>query len=101
MILNRKLYLIVIFALFAFTTCKTQEVQKSEADFSQLIGPYLGQKPPGMTPEVFAPGIVSTDSYEFACCFSPVMGEILDLRICSSASEIRMLSDLPSRRRVS
>lgn len=28
-----------------------------------LQGPYLGQKPPGRTPEIFAPGIVSTDMY--------------------------------------
>ena len=28
--------------------------------FPELRGPYLGQKPPGMEPEVFAPGIVST-----------------------------------------
>ena len=71
MILNRKLYLIVIFTLFAFTTCKTQEVQKSETDFSQLIGPYFGQKPPGMTAEIFAPGIVSTEHGEFCSVFSP------------------------------
>ena len=35
-----------------------------------LKGPYLGQKPPGMTPEVFAPGIISTDAQEGCCCFS-------------------------------
>ncbi|MBN1472650.1 MAG: PD40 domain-containing protein [Syntrophaceae bacterium] len=29
-------------------------------EFTNLTGPYLGQKPPGMTPEIFAPGIVST-----------------------------------------
>ncbi|MCP5050076.1 MAG: hypothetical protein GY940_23125, partial [bacterium] len=34
-------------------------------------GDYLGQSPPGLTPEVFAPGIVSTDKYEFGCTFSP------------------------------
>jgi len=28
-------------------------------DFPVLKGPYLGQKPPGMTPEIFAPGILS------------------------------------------
>ena len=28
-------------------------------DFPLLKGSYLGQKPPGMTPEVFAPGIIS------------------------------------------
>ena len=35
-----------------------------------LIGPYLGQKPPGMTPEIFAPGIVSTCLNELNSVFS-------------------------------
>lgn len=39
-------------------------------DFPVLKGPYLGQKPPGMTPEVFAPGIISTEASEGCCCFS-------------------------------
>jgi Tol biopolymer transport system component len=30
-----------------------------------------GQKPPGITPELFAPGIVSTKNHEFGCCLSP------------------------------
>jgi hypothetical protein len=34
-------------------------------------GPYMGQRPPGRTPEVFAPGFVSTDEHEFAPSFSP------------------------------
>jgi len=32
---------------------------QSPPRFPDLRGPYLGQKPPGRTPEVFAPGIVS------------------------------------------
>jgi Tol biopolymer transport system component len=40
-------------------------------DFPVLKGPYFGQKPPGMTPEVFAPGIVSTAQGEFNAAFSP------------------------------
>jgi len=34
-------------------------------------GPYLGQSPPGLTPAVFAPGIVSTEDHEFSCALSP------------------------------
>ena len=34
-------------------------------------GPYLGQKPPGDKPEIFAPGIVSTAGHEFGSSFSP------------------------------
>ena len=32
---------------------------KSPPRFPELRGPYMGQKPPGKAPEVFAPGIVS------------------------------------------
>jgi len=43
-----------------------------QSDFPVLQGPYLGQKMPGTTPEVFAPGIVSIPgSTEFTGCFSP------------------------------
>ena len=28
--------------------------------FAELRGPYLGQEPPGLEPQIFAPGIVST-----------------------------------------
>lgn len=42
-----------------------------QAEFPVLSGPYLGQKPPGLTPEVFAPGIVSTALQELNSVFSP------------------------------
>ncbi len=47
-------------------------VNAQQGDFPKLTGPYLGQKPPGMTPEVFAPGIVSRQlSVHSATIFSP------------------------------
>jgi hypothetical protein len=36
-------------------------IQGQETSFSSLAGPYLGQTPPGTVPELFAPGIISTD----------------------------------------
>jgi len=42
-----------------------------ENNFPDLKGPYLGQNPPGMTPEIFAPDIISTDKREFNSVFSP------------------------------
>ena len=42
-----------------------------QGDSPVLKGPYLGQKTPGMTPELFARGIVSTDRIEFGNTFSP------------------------------
>lgn len=52
---------------FMFVLC--DNVRKN--DFPVLKGPYLGQKPPGMTPEVFKPGIISTAASEGSSSFSP------------------------------
>ena len=44
---------------------------KSES-FPKLKGSYMGQKPPGKVPEIFAPGIVTTnDKNELNAAFSP------------------------------
>ena len=41
-------------------------------DWPELTGPYLGQTPPGLTPEVFAPGLISLpDARELNSVFSP------------------------------
>ncbi len=41
----------------------------AQQEFPVLKGPYLGQTPPGMTPEIFAPGFVSTHESEGSCTF--------------------------------
>ena len=38
-------------------------------EFPVLRGEYLGQKPPGLTPEKFAPGIISTEKSEGGVAF--------------------------------
>ena len=48
----------------------TQESKNDNSEWPVLKGPYLGQKPPGMTPEIFAPGIISTERKEFAITIS-------------------------------
>ncbi|MCP5101786.1 MAG: hypothetical protein GY950_00320 [bacterium] len=47
-----------------------------QENFPLLKGPYLGQKPPGLTPELFASGIVSTERTELNCAFSPDGSEL-------------------------
>lgn len=37
--------------------------QNEKGGFPVLTGPYLGQAPPGLTPEIFAPRIISTGLY--------------------------------------
>lgn len=57
---------LVVFAL-------TSPIGAQEDGFPVLQGPYLGQKPPGAYPEIFAPGIISVDTnFEHsAAVFSP------------------------------
>lgn len=47
------------------------------AGFPKLAGPHLGQKPPGMTPEVFAPGVVSKDGVQMKLTMTADGSEIL------------------------
>jgi Tol biopolymer transport system component len=55
--------------------------QQETSYIPNLTGPYLGQKPPGLTPEVFAPGIISTEANEIACSLSPDGKEIFFTRM--------------------
>ena len=70
-----KYLVLVIGFLSSLMLTISSHVQKD--DFPVLRGPYLGQKPPGMTPEIFAPGIVSTGLDETLCAFTPDNNEII------------------------
>jgi len=70
--------LLLMAVLLVLTGCANAEPKAASEPTStptttaQLSGPYLGQEPPGMTPEVFAPGIVSDPSqFEYSGTFSP------------------------------
>lgn len=64
--MKRRLLIGVVLIAFAVTNALTQEKESPK-----LGGPYLGQKTPGISPEIFAPGFISTGEHEFSCCFSP------------------------------
>jgi len=73
------LILILVLALF-FNACNTKNQKSKDSDSSTIENPYLGQKPPGLTPEAFAPGIVSTEYYEYSGTFTPDMKEFYFIR---------------------
>ncbi|NOX93895.1 MAG: hypothetical protein GXP04_02020 [Alphaproteobacteria bacterium] len=52
----------------------------SQDELPVLEGPYLGQKPPGSTPEAFAPGIITTKGWEVGGAFTPDMKEFYFIR---------------------
>jgi len=67
-----KRFIITLMVLLIFMgAVLAQKNTIEKPDFPILKGPYLDQKPPGMTPEIFAPGIISTGYNERVACFTP------------------------------
>ena len=73
-----KIYLGLYFLTFIIVLVSARE---NNSDLPILKGPYLGQKPPEMTPQIFAPGIISTEEREINSVFSPDGKEFLFARI--------------------
>ncbi|HUU06726.1 MAG TPA: hypothetical protein VMZ49_12715 [Patescibacteria group bacterium] len=81
--MKRSQYIFLIIVLFAAGQIA------SEDGFPKLSGPYLSQKPPGRTPEVFAPGLVSIEnSNEYFCLFWDHGKHLVFLRDGSTAADI-------------
>jgi hypothetical protein len=62
--------------LICLMICLVASSFSQDKEFPKLIGPYLEQKPPGMAPVIFAPGIVSSGSHELNITISPDLNEI-------------------------
>lgn len=70
---NLKIKFSVLLSVIFFSACKTENSNRQENDSLAIENPYLGQKPPGLTPIPFAPGLVSTDLIEVNSAFTPDM----------------------------
>ena len=68
---NKFLLTVVLMFAISFIGCNEQDKMGNINEFPVLDGPYLGQKPPGMTGEIFAPGKVSTGMNEGRLVFNP------------------------------
>jgi hypothetical protein len=75
MIRGKRILLMTVSLLFALS------VMAKQGDYSEFIELYLGQKPPGDTPQIFAPGIVSTAEHEYGISFSRDLKEIYLKRV--------------------
>jgi len=62
----KKLFFLFIYFLFIIGSIAQEKI-----DCLVLHGPYLGQKPPGLQREIFAPGIISTGYNEHGVTFTP------------------------------
>ncbi|WP_109437317.1 PD40 domain-containing protein [Aquimarina sp. AU119] len=76
----KKTYSILILISVIFLDGCTKKQHSKDHDSSIIERPYLGQKPPGLTPEPFAPGIVTTADWEVSGVFTPDIREFYFIR---------------------
>jgi len=74
--------------------CMLSTINKSysQVELPVLEGPYLGQKLPGLTPELFAPGIVSTKHRDYSAFFTPDMKELYFTRKNNNSDKWSLVS---------
>ncbi len=73
--------MILVGTLF-LNACNTKKHQPKDSNETSIIieNLYLGQKPPGLFPKPFAPGIVSTTGWEVSGVFTPDLKEFYFIR---------------------
>ncbi len=69
-------FILITVFVSIFFLINTVSAQEDADSFLVLHGPYLGQNPPGKTPQIFAPGIISTEKEELNIILSPDGKEI-------------------------
>ena len=73
---NLIIALIVMIYIYLFTNCKDDPVTPAPPVFPEITGEYLEQTPPGNTPVIFAPGIISTEKNECSLAAYPGGNEL-------------------------
>ena len=70
---------LLVFIIF-ISACKTEKSNKEKDVSTTQKNLYLGQKPPGLIPEPFAPGLVTRPGWEYYGGFTPDLKEFYFLR---------------------
>ncbi|MEM9000404.1 MAG: hypothetical protein AAGB24_09070 [Bacteroidota bacterium] len=84
----RKSYFILITCcVLLFNACNSKEKRQPVVNDTPIQNPYLGQKPPGLTPEPFAPGMVTTAQWEYGGSFTPDLKEFYFIREVGETKE--------------
>ncbi len=72
--------LILVFTLF-LNACNNKKETSKEVDSETIVlNDILGQEPPGVVPEAFAPSLVTTPGWESSGVFTPDMKEFYFIR---------------------
>lgn len=69
--------IILLISTIFLNACASKKQESKNNDSTTIVSPYFGQKPPGLIPEVFAPGVISINGRnEHGTSFSPDLDEV-------------------------
>ena len=73
-------FILILMLVLFINACKPKKQYLKVTGSPTLESLYLGQKLPGLIPEMFAPGFVSTENWEMSGVFTPDQKEFYFLR---------------------
>ncbi len=74
-------FILLLLLVVLFNACKPKKRSIAVGKSTSIENsPYLNQKPPGLIPMLFAPGLVSTNDWEVGGVFTPDLKEFYFLR---------------------
>ena len=68
-------FILIITIVLLLNACNTKKQDSKDSDAPTIESPYLGQDPPGLIPELFAPDIIRTEHREAEAAFTPDLKE--------------------------
>ena len=80
-------FILILVLVLVLNACNTKKQKPQDSDSAAIESPYLGQRPPGLIPERFAPGIVSTENWEVSGVFTPDLKEFYFIREVGEVEE--------------
>ena len=75
----KKFPIVIIACALTLFSCNSKQQNSKNSD-ETVDSPYLGQKTPGLVPEIFAPDLISTSNWEVGGVFTPDLNEFYFIR---------------------
>ena len=90
--MKKACFILSLVLILFLNACNTKKQHSKDSNsppdgYQDIESPYLGQKPPGLTPKVFAPGIVNTEDWQISGVFTPDLKEFYFIREVGDVKE--------------
>ncbi|WP_218058562.1 TolB family protein [Allomuricauda sp. CP2A] len=89
---KKYIFLLPFSLIMLLSACNTKKQNVKNNDLSTEENLYLGQEPPGLMPEPFAPGMVTSEDWEVSGVFTPDLKEFYFIRLDANREKQEMVA---------